>query len=60
LVHGRARTALAEPLDDITATALAQAFLQRIEDEINSRLPSKGDGVEWLNRLYLRPDTRAN
>ncbi len=60
LVEGVPRVALAEPLDAMTATALSQAFVQRIEDKINGILAPKGDSVEFLDRLYMLPDTREN
>jgi hypothetical protein len=36
----------------------ALAFAQQIADRL--RPPQKGDGAEWLTRLFLLPDMRAN
>ncbi len=66
LTEAGVRVALAEPLDDVTASTLSRAFCQKVEDAINNALEPKGDSadgapsLEWLTRLYALPDTRQN
>lgn len=60
LIEGRPRTALAEPLDELSSVALAQAYVALIENRINESAKAVGDGTEWLTHLYQLPDTRKN
>jgi hypothetical protein len=60
LIEGSAKIALAEPLDDTTTAALAQAYLVFIEQRINKSAKPVGDGADWITRLYQLPDTREN
>jgi hypothetical protein len=60
LVEGLPRVALECPLDVMTALALSQAFVQRVEDAINAAMKPKGDSAAWLDALYRLPDTRTD
>jgi hypothetical protein len=55
IVQGVPRSALDEPLDVLTTTALAQAFVLHAERILNARLEA-----DWLGRLYQIPDTRSD
>jgi hypothetical protein len=55
LVHGVPRSALDEPLDAATTSALAQAYLRFIEHEANKELETA-----VLGRMYQLSDPRTN
>jgi hypothetical protein len=54
VVEGRFRTALAVPLDDATAEALAAAFVQYVVAKLNTK------DVTWFENLWALPDSREN
>jgi hypothetical protein len=60
LIEGRPKTALAEPLDEISTAALSRAYVDLIEQRINESAKAVGDGTDWLTSLYQLPDTREN
>jgi hypothetical protein len=62
LVHGAPRTALAEPLDNATVDALAQAVIAFImaglEARINASMKPKNDFERFAENLIRLPDNR--
>ena len=56
VVGGKFRTALAVPLDDATADALAAAFVQYVV----AKLKLNTKDVTWFENLWALPDSREN
>ncbi|MFZ3262456.1 MAG: hypothetical protein WA172_00510 [Terriglobales bacterium] len=59
LVGGTPRYALDAPIGGETAHRIIACFTERVEDEINARVP-QAESVSWLRRLWTLPDTRVN
>ncbi|MCU1320378.1 MAG: hypothetical protein JWM43_27 [Acidobacteriaceae bacterium] len=58
VVQGACQAALDIPMDDASVARLSDLFQKRLQLAIDAHTQAV-EGVEWLNRLYLIPDTRV-